>query len=297
MEDLTNRFLEAYEYLKAAGEVSGYSDFAKKLGISNSMMTEISKGRTNPGVKAIQNIVKIFGVDANWLAAEIGNIKLQNYPDLDDTPVAILEEPSVSGIKNDKKLSATLSPTLSPTDKFNTPAVITINENNNEVITIVPAKAAAGYLNGYADPEYIETLPTIRLPGYSRATHRGFEVKGHSMGNIHHGAIAVGKWEENFDCIRDRRIYILVTKDDGIVMKRVLNRISSSGKLVLISDNQNKRDYPNYSIDPENVLEVWNLRTALINNFPEPGELYNRFNDIEAKVTLLEEKYRQLGGR
>lgn len=175
------------------------------------------------------------------------------------------------------------------------PSVVTVNENDKELITIVPAKAAAGYLNGYSDPEFIESLPTIRLPGYSKLTHRGFEIRGHSMGVIHHGAIAIGRWEESLNNIRDRRIYIVVTKTDGIVMKRVLNRISEAGKLVLISDNQNKRDYPNYSIDPEDVIELWNLKTAVIHNFPEPGELFNRFNDMEAKITLLEDKFKQLG--
>src|SRR5690554_5502191 len=33
---------------------------------------------------------------------------------------------------------------------------ITVDKDDNENIQLVPVKASAGYLNGYADPEYIE---------------------------------------------------------------------------------------------------------------------------------------------
>ena len=39
-----------------------------------------------------------------------------------------------------------------------------VSENNEELIEMIPAKAKAGYALGYADPEFIKDLPTIRLP-------------------------------------------------------------------------------------------------------------------------------------
>ena len=35
---------------------------------------------------------------------------------------------------------------------------IVVNDENEDIIEVVPVKASAGYLNGYADPEYIEQL-------------------------------------------------------------------------------------------------------------------------------------------
>ncbi|WP_186462326.1 S24 family peptidase [Pedobacter suwonensis] len=186
-------------------------------------------------------------------------------------------------------------PTAPPTQNFGMPKVIAINENNEDLVTLVGAKAAAGYLNGYGDTEFIENLPTIRLPTLKGGTHRAFEVSGHSMQpTIQNGSIAVGRWVEELDEIRDRRIYILVTKTDGIVIKRVLNKVKETGNLILISDNPNKNDYYTYPLEASNIIEAWYLRGAFIFNFQEPGELYNRFNDLEAKVTLMADQLQKL---
>lgn len=107
---------------------------------------------------------------------------------------------------------------------------------------------------------------------------------------MHNSSIAIGRWVESFDDIRDRYVYIVITRSEGIVMKRVLNRIHETGKLILLSDNQNKREYPNIILDVLDVIEVWKLRAGFIFEFPEPGELYNRFNDLEAKVSLMQDQ-------
>ena len=65
--DVTLRFIEAYTHLIESGKITDKKEFAQKLGISTSMMTEISKGRSNVGITAIQNIVKYFFVSSNWL--------------------------------------------------------------------------------------------------------------------------------------------------------------------------------------------------------------------------------------
>ena len=44
----------------------------------------------------------------------------------------------------------------------------TVDPSNNENIEIVPEKAKAGYTGGFADPEYIEVLPTFQLPFLSK---------------------------------------------------------------------------------------------------------------------------------
>ena len=65
--DVSARFIEAYETLLRDKKVSDKRDFAAKLGISASMVTEISKGRSSVGTSAIQNIVSQFNIDAKWL--------------------------------------------------------------------------------------------------------------------------------------------------------------------------------------------------------------------------------------
>src|SRR6478752_6100965 len=48
-------------------------------------------------------------------------------------------------------------------------------------IPFVPIKAAAGYLAGYGDPEFIDELNTFTLPMLSGGNYRAFEVMGGCM--------------------------------------------------------------------------------------------------------------------
>lgn len=189
-----------------------------------------------------------------------------------------------------------VSPTVSPTHNLGLPKVITVSENEKELIPLVPVKAAAGYLNGYGDPVYVETLPTIRMPNLGIGSHRAFEIKGSSMNpTFHNKSIVIGRWVESFDEIQERRIYVVVTKEYGIVAKRVLNRIEERGVITLISDNSNKSDYGNYDVDVEEVKELWYVRANLSFEFPEPdNSQLSRIDDIEARMTTFENKINNL---
>lgn len=72
--EVSARFIEAYEKLLKDKKVSDKRSFAAILGISASMVTEISKGRSSVGVSAIQNIVIQFGISAEWLLTGNGTM-------------------------------------------------------------------------------------------------------------------------------------------------------------------------------------------------------------------------------
>ena len=298
MITVSKRFLDVYEYLISLKLVENGADFCRKIGISTSMFTEISKGRTNVGLQAIQKTVQTYTfVNSNWILTGSGSLDLRDSENT-DTPNATDNLGVVSKGKSAHIDTPTLrkidTPSDTPNTNFGMPKVILINDKDEDLVPFIGAKAAAGYLNGFADPEYLEKQPTIRMPGLRGGTHRAFEVKGHSMPTIPNSSIAVGRWIESIDDIRDRRIYIVVTKTEGIVIKRVLNRVNDTGKLILISDNQNKREYPNIILDQSDVVELWYLRGGLIFEFPEPGELYGRFNELEAKVSIMAEQMQKL---
>ena len=65
--DVSRRFIEAYERLLESGVVSDKKSFASNIGVSSSMITEIHKGRSSVGTTAIQNIVLAYGVSPDWL--------------------------------------------------------------------------------------------------------------------------------------------------------------------------------------------------------------------------------------
>lgn len=177
---------------------------------------------------------------------------------------------------------------------FGLPKVISTNNSGNENIIHVPVRARAGYLTGYGDPEFVETLPAYTLPGLHDKSFRSFEVEGLSMRpTLQPRDWVVGEWVENVMNIRDNRIHIVVTKNDGVLIKRVLNRISERGKIYLKSDTiQNRADYPTIEMDPSDVAEIWYARMRFGTDFSEPSEVFTKINDLE--IQMMEVKKRLL---
>lgn len=172
------------------------------------------------------------------------------------------------------------------------PTVVTVDEGGNENIVHVPVKARAGYLLGYGDTEYIQQLPAYKLPGLRNGTYRSFEVDGVSMTpGLYPGDFVIGEWCENLENIRDDRVYIVVTKTLGVVIKRVLNRIQQRGKLYLKSDTLEYRDqYPTLELDPSEVHELWYSRLHISNQFGHPGGILKQFNDLTLDVIQLKKE-------
>lgn len=94
--EISSRFIEAYEKLLKSGDVADKKDFAGKLNISASMITEISKGRSSVGTSAIQNIVSIFGVSADWLITGRGSVFYDNKTSKEDVEESLPNIISVS---------------------------------------------------------------------------------------------------------------------------------------------------------------------------------------------------------
>ena len=59
---------------------------------------------------------------------------------------------------------------------------------------------------------------------------------------------------EDLDEVKNNLTYIVVSKNEGIVYKRVLKSNRSKNKLTLVSDNP---AYKPYTINTEDVMEVW----------------------------------------
>jgi transcriptional regulator with XRE-family HTH domain len=129
---------------------------------------------------------------------------------------------------------------------------ITVDAAGNDFVEIVTQKAKAGYLNGYGDPEYIESLQQISLPFLGPGKHRGFPVEGDSMPPHEDGSIIIGRYVERLGEVLDGKTYILITKNEGMVYKR-LNK-NKKNALVLESDNH---FYPNYEVKASDILEIW----------------------------------------
>jgi len=144
----------------------------------------------------------------------------------------------------------------------------TVDRENNENIELVPEKAKAGYMTGYADPEFISELPVFNLPFLSsNRKYRAFQLKGDSMLPIPDGAFVTGEYVQDWFTITDGHAYIIFTMDDGIMFKIAENRIRKEGKLILYSLNP---IYEPYSVKISEVREVWKFVNYISNELPDP---------------------------
>ncbi len=207
--------------------------FARELDIKRSLVGAYEEGRAEPRLELLQKMAAMGGLSVDVL---IGR--------------------DVSQLKDYEKKSMRSKEVL----------VVTVDENDRNNIELVPHKAAAGYLSGYADPEYIKELPRFKLPILSQGTYRAFEITGDSMLPILPGTIVIGEWVEDINDLKNGKSYVLVTQHEGIVYKRVFNYLQENGKLFLVSDN---RQYAPYQIDASDVVEVWGAKAYISVQFPD----------------------------
>jgi transcriptional regulator with XRE-family HTH domain len=257
------------------------------LGYPRTTWSSYEQGNSQPSIDEILRIAKFFDVGVTELLSA----------DLSDA--SLLQKKGGTKKRQNASLNASPNASLIAADQalYNrVPHVITVDKQGHENIAYVPVRAKAGYLTGYADPGFVSTLPTYSLPGLQNATFRMFEIEGHSMiPTFDDSDIIITRFVENLSQVRNDRVHVIVTKNDGLLVKRVLNRAITDGKLILNSDNQkDPRDYPPIIIGIDEVLEVWYGIAKFTRQMRAPGEMYNKLIDVEARLTLLEDSHRKL---
>jgi transcriptional regulator with XRE-family HTH domain len=267
--------------------------FADALDITRSNLSHIESGRVGASLEIINHLATKFNIDVN-VFIECLNLEESLLPKLLPKLLPNDKNGNLKGNPNGNLSEKTGAFREADVDYL--PRLVTVDTAGEDAISIVNTKAAAGYLNGYGDPEYLQILPTISAPGFRGALHRCFEVKGNSMPPNHDGSLAICRYVERLADIRNRYVYVIVSRNDGIVLKRVIN-IPDEHKLILISDNPNKREFPNYSIDYNDIIEIWLWRGAVIRSIPDPSDFYNRMNEMEARMTIMDEYMQQMRGK
>jgi len=174
-------------------------------------------------------------------------------------------------------------------NRFQAPKIITIDSRGEENIIFVPVRARAGYLLGYGDAQFMQSLPAYRLPGYTNGTYRIFEVEGHSMfPTLQDGDRVISRWADIAD-VRDDRVYVLVTRTEGVLIKRLINRYNE-GKMIVKSDNNQTGEFPTLVLDINEIAEIWYVVERWTRQLPGPGEIYKRLVNIEAELAVLKQR-------
>lgn len=158
-------------------------------------------------------------------------------------------------------------------------------------IPFVPVKAAAGYLAGYADPEFVDELNTFTLPMLTGGDYRAFEIVGDSMMPTPSGSVIVGEKVNDLEDVKTNQTYIVVSKTEGIVYKRVLKNGRQKSKVTLVSDNP---AYQPYTVNAEDIVELWQAQYILAKANTQQrwdvGQLANLVTNLQQQVSVLKKK-------
>lgn len=165
----------------------------------------------------------------------------------------------------------------------------TVNNKNEENIELVPENARAGYMAGYADPEFIKVLPTFSLPFLSKdKKYRTFPISGDSMPPVTNGSYVTGEYVQNWNTIKSGFPYIILTRDEGIVFKIVYNKLKESKTLQLVSTNPY---YEPYDINIKDVVEIWKFVNYISKDIADTG---NEKDLLASTVMNLQKEIRQI---
>jgi transcriptional regulator with XRE-family HTH domain len=228
-------------------------EFANKLKIKRSLIGAYEEERAEPRLDVLENLCSIFKLSLDELLLKnIAALKSSNYLDK----------------RRQLKMAS-----------------------EAQVIEFVPVKAAAGYLAGYADPDFVDELNTFTLPMLAAGSYRAFEIVGDSMLPTPSGSVIVGKKIENVDDVKSNNTYIVVSKGEGIVYKRIMKNNRSKNKLTLVSDNP---QYTPYTINAEDVLEIWKAEMVITKANTQQrwdvNQLAGLVSNLQEQVSTLKRK-------
>ncbi|MEP7233107.1 MAG: LexA family transcriptional regulator [Ginsengibacter sp.] len=246
----------AGQNLKYLRKLRGWTqeEFANKLGIKRSLVGAYEEERAEPRIDVLEIVGDIFKVTLDeLLLRDLTETKGSNY---------------LAKRRQLKMMSA-----------------------DRNIIHFVPVKAAAGYLAGYADSEFIDELNTFTLPMLSGGNYRAFEIIGDSMMPTPSGSIIVGEKIENIENLKSNNAYIVVSNSEGIVYKRVIKSNKNKSKLTLVSDNP---AFQPYQVNTADVLEMWQAQ-AVINKVTQQqrwdvDSLVNLVSNLQDQVSTLKKK-------
>lgn len=231
--NLSARFIEAYNVLLKQCKVSDKKDFATKIGISSSMMTEISKGRSNVGTSAIQNIVTQFNISADWLLTGAGEM-------LKDAHSSTSEKRESEDYNDKDKKNNTLDQNI--TDK-SSPICAT-----SQLPSVGTPYYDVDFIGGFDEvfnSQVSVPATNIVIRGFEKA-NLWCNVTGHSMEpKINHGDI-IALRRCTLNDIQYGEIYAVVL--DTIRTIKILRRSSDPTKLRFIPINTESYDEQEFEI-------------------------------------------------
>lgn len=241
--------------LKYLRKLRGWTqeEFAGKLNIKRSLLGAYEEERADPRLEVLEIIADIFKLS------------------LDELLLKDLSNQSGSYLMKRRQQK-----------------MMTADRN---IIHFVPVKAAAGYLAGYADSEFIDELNTFTLPMLSGGNYRAFEIIGDSMLPTPSGSVIVGEKINGMDDVKSGMAYIVISRNEGIVYKRIVKNNKTKNKVTLASDNPS---FQPYQVNTEDIIELWQAQVVIgkvtTQQRWDVNTLASLVNNLQDQVSTLKKK-------
>jgi transcriptional regulator with XRE-family HTH domain len=250
-------FSDNIRFLRTQKNLS-QQEIADKMSMSRVRYSKYENGRSEPPYEILIRISKYFHLSIDLLLT----VDVRKYP-----------------LKDIMKL---------PDNRIVLPVVV--DQSGNNSIEIIPQKASMGYLSGYSDPEYIESLQRISLPFLTHGKYRAFPAKGDSMPPFKDGSYIIGKYMERIEDLKPNKSYVFITLNDGISYKRLLSVNQKS--ITVKADNA---FYQPYDILLSEILEIWQYASGIFPEDFQPDHLESHhlkemFMEIRKDIQLLDKK-------
>lgn len=236
------------ENLLEIRELAGLSqtEFARKLSLSREVVNKMESGKMKPSKRT---------------AARVENFLQENRNTTFSGDVNILGKSSQPAAK----------PAFGK--NFHSTRLNEINNKHIHLVPLVGVKAQAGYIKGFEQVDYLDTLEQYSLPpGVNPigAVWRYFEIDGDSMEpTLSPGDVVLATLVpvEDWNDTKNFFVYVIHTADQ-LLIKRLYNK--STEEWVMVSDNE--EEAPQVTIKKTDVKEIWFLRRHIRARVPQPRE-------------------------
>jgi len=169
---------------------------------------------------------------------------------------------------------------------------VQVDTEGNDVIEVVPHNAQAGYSGMYSDVGFIESLDHMELPFLRhQGKCRAFPINGDSMPPFGDGSFVIGRFISDRGEVKKGKRYILLSRDEGIMFKRVQLDDIDTDKIILHSDNPK---YEPFEMNWNEIIEIWEF-TAAVTQEESSGE--DAFTEMLSRIRNLQDDLKEFSQR
>jgi transcriptional regulator with XRE-family HTH domain len=220
--------VENIKYLRKHFKGLTQHEISDKIAVSRSRYASYETGRIEVPIDVLIRLSKFYNVTIDvMLKVDLTTVSLEHLMKLDNNRILL-------PLKMD-------------------------NEGNDNYIELIPQRASAGYLEGYADAEYIENMDSFTLPFLTTGKHRAFQIQGDSMLPLESGSFVVGKLVERMADLKKGKTYVVLTRNEGCTYKRIIPHPRKK-TLEMIPDNPL---FEKFEVPYHDVLEMWEFACSI----------------------------------